>query len=298
MGVAGLKAESSERSWSLRRIFPQVLMAALVVLLAAAGAGCGQPDYSKVDIDNPVLDAAWSKYSEAREAGVDDTFEKVRLDLTSEEEDLKQYYLETGDNRNADIEAVIAWLTAEIQKQMDGKLAADASGQALLPLAEQEKIFAQIRPLLESSLSEEQYIYAMAVSRSDPTWALAWFDGETGDFVIDGPVVAVHGSGKDWLIKYAGHDIAAIPGLPDDLVGDLDAYTWLSDDAWVVTQTESYAKATRPDEDYAVGRFQFDAGMGSAYVYLQYPEDTLGFRYQKTEHCGWALVEVDTLAAE
>ena len=265
-----------------------VVIAALAVLVAA---GCGQPDLTKVSIDNPVLNEAWNKYAEAEEAGVSDVLlQRVREDLTAQEEHLKKYYLEAGETRSEGTETVIAGLTAELQKYIDDKLAAGID-TGVLPAVEQEKIFERIRPVLVPNLSPDEYVYAIAVSKDDPTWALAWFDGNTRDFTVEGPALALRLSQDAWLIKYVGHDTSAFPGLPPDLAANYDVYIWLSDTAWVVTQTESYAEAARPGVPYTLERFDFDGGMNYAYVYIKYPQDTLGFRYQKTVRSGWALIE-------
>jgi hypothetical protein len=282
----------------LRKTAWYLTVALLLSLLVGGGAGCGQTDLSKVNIDNPVLNEAWNRYAAAEAAGVDEVLlQRVRQDLVLDEERLKKNYLESGDTRDAGIEAVIAGLTAELQNYVDNKLAADAEPGAL-PLVEQEKVFERIRTVLTPSLSPDEYIYAIAVSKDDPTWALAWFDGDPRDLAVDGPALALRLSQEAWDIKYVGHDISAFPGLPSDLATDRVVYTWLSDSAWVVTQTESYLEANRPGEAYDLARFDFDAAMNYAYVYVSYPGDTLGFRYQKTVRSGWALIEVDRYPSE
>ncbi len=268
-------------------------VALLLFLLVMGGTGCGQTDLSKVNIDNPVLNEAWNRYAVAEAAGVDDALlQRVREDLVLDEERLKKNYLETGDTRDEGIEAMVAGLAAELQNYIDNKLTIDAEPSAL-PLVEQDKIFERIRLVLAPSLSPDEYIYAIAASKDDPTWALAWFDGNPKDLVVDGPALALRLSQDAWDIKYVGHDISAFPGLPSDLATDQNVYTWLSDPAWVVTRTASYLEANRPGEVYDLARFDFDASMSYAYVYVSYPEDTMGFRYQKTVRSGWALIEVD-----
>lgn len=282
----------------MRKTASCVVIAVLAALLAMGTASCGQADLSKVNIDNPVLNEAWNRYAAAEAAGVDEVLlQRVREDLVLDEERLKKNYLATGDTRDEGIEAVIVGLTAELQNYIDNQLAVDAE-PGTLPVIEQEKVFERIRLVLTPSLSPDEYIYAIALSKDDPTWALAWFDGNPRDLEVDGPALALRLSQEAWFIKNVGHDISAFPGLPSDLVADRVVYTWLSDSAWVVTQTESYLEANRPGEAYDLSRFDFDASMSYAYVDISYPGDTMSFRYQKTVRSGWALAEVDRYPRE
>jgi hypothetical protein len=145
--------------------------------------------------------------------------------------------------------------------------------------------------VLLPNLGPGEYVYAIAVSTTDPTWALAWFDKNLRDFTVEGPAFALRLAQDTWMIKYAGHDVSAFPGLPPGLADSREVYVWLSDTAWVVTQTESYAEAARPGQPYRLERFDFDAVSAYSYVYLKFATDTMGFRYQKTLRAGWALIE-------
>ncbi len=264
------------------------LAAFLAVGALVGAAGCGQPDLSRVNIDNPVLDEAWAKYAEAEAAGVNGMLlDRVRADLAGEEEHLKQHYLDTGDMRGEGIETVIAGLTAELQAYIDDL----NQGSVGMTPSEQEEMFAAIREALLPNLGPGEYIYAIAVSAADPTWALAWFDQNPRDFTVEGPAFALRQNQGTWTVNYAGHDASAFPGLPPGLVDSLNAYTWLSDTAWVATQTESYAEASRPGQPYRLERFDFDSTNAFAYVYLKFASDTMGFRYQKALRLGWALIE-------
>ncbi len=266
--------------------------AALCLLLVLTLCGCGQPDLSKVKLENPVVDEAWRKYREAEEAGVSDILlQRVREDLQKQENHLKKHYLETGDPRNEGLEVVVAGLAAELQKYIDDKEESQRV-QGLIPSAEQDLIFEQIKRAITPELAPGQYIYAIALSRQDPTWAVAWLDTDTRDFRVEGPAFALRPSQDTWVIKQVGNDPARFLGLPPGLADASDAYRWLSDTAWVVTQVKDYAETTRPRQGYRVSRFQFDSSMGYAYVFLRFEAEALGFRYQKTLRTGWALLEV------
>jgi hypothetical protein len=270
-------------------MLPAAALAALLALGALVGAaGCGQPDLSRVNIDNPVLDEAWAVYAEAEAAGVNGILlERVKQDLAAEEQHLKQHYLDTGDMRSENIEPIIAGLTAEMQVYIDD-LNHDSVG--MTPTG-QEEMFAAIRETLLPNLGPGEYVYAIAVSAADPTWALAWVDQNPRDFTVEGPAFALRQNQGTWTINYAGHDASAFPGLPPGLADSRNAYTWLSDTAWVVTQTESYAEAARPGQPYRLERFDFDSTGAFAYVYLKFASDTMSFRYQKALRMGWALIE-------
>jgi len=272
--------------------------AVLCVLLALSSCGCGQPDLSKVKLDNPVVEEAWRKYAEAEEAGVSDILlQRVKEDLQKQENHLKKYYLDTGNPRNEGLEVVVAGLTAELQKYIDDKEEAEKA-QGLIPSAEQELIFEQIEKALAPELAPGQYVYAIALSRQDPTWAVAWLDEDPLDFQASGPAFALRPSQEKWVIKQVGYDPGSFLGLPPGLADGSDAYQWLSDTAWVVTQVRDYTEATRPGQAYRVFRFRFDSGMNYAYVFLKFEEEALGFRYQKTLRTGWALLEVDQYPPE
>jgi hypothetical protein len=262
---------------------------ALLLLLQ----GCGQPDLSKVKLENPVMDEAWRKYAEAEEAGVSGILlQRVKEDLQREEEHLKKHYLDTGNPRSEGMEVVVAGLTAELQKYIDDKEEAERQS-GVIPTSEQEMILEQIRGSIQPELAPGQYIYAVALSRQDPTWALAWLDNGTRDFRVEGPVFALRPSQDAWVIKQVGYDPSLFFGLPPGLADASDVYSWLSDTAWVVNQVKDYAEKMRPGQDYLLRRFEFDSTMSFAYVFLSYPQDALGFRYQKTLRSGWALLEVD-----
>ncbi len=270
-------------------------LTALLALLAAGAlpgaAGCGRPDLSRVSIDNPVLDEAWAKYEEAEAAGVNGILlDRVRQDLAREEEHLKQHYLDSGSMRSGGLEAVVAGLTEELQFYLD-ELSRES---ARMTPVEQEKVFDAVREALLPNLGPGQYVYAISVSAADPTWALAWFDQGPRDFEVEGPAFGLRQYQGTWTVNYVGHDVSGFPGLPPGLADSSDVYSWLSDTAWVVTQTRSFAEASRPGQPYRLERFEFDDARAYAYAFLKFASDTMGFRYQKALRMGWALVETCT----
>ncbi len=267
-----------------------ILPLLLAMVLTGYSGGCGRTDVSQVKVDNPVLSETWEKYQEALQAGVDQAqLEKIEKNIARMEESLKKYYLETGNTRDEKTEKALDNLIVELQRLIDNAMALEQ--REGIPPLELEKLFDQIRETLSPDLTEESYIYAIAISRTDPQWALVWLDGKREDLVVEGPAMALQHTGDTWTIKSIGYEPSRLGGLPSDVVRAEESYLWMSDTAWVVTQVRDYMNSNYPGEAYQLKRFRFGAEGDDAYVFMLARGKSLGLGFRKTPKLGWYLSE-------
>ncbi len=262
----------------------------MVLMSMGYVGGCGQTGISNVKVDNPALSEAWEKYESASQAGVDQAqLERIERNITRMEESLKKYYLETGNMRDEKTEKALDNLIVELQRLIDNAQALEEK-EGIPPL-ELERLFGQIQETLTPDLTEESYIYVIAISRTDPQWALVWLDVKRDDLVVEGPALALQRVGDTWTIKSFGYDTEQLAGLPRDLVRQERSYLWMSDTAWVVTQVQDYMNSNYPGEPYRLKRFKFGDKGDDAYVFIMMKGKSLGFGFRKTPKLGWYLSE-------